>query len=72
VTFDYEFSVWPVEYDAPSPSSWALFETFKFVPRMQMTRTEDEFQAYRVAMNKCGFSLREISRVPHHEPETVL
>lgn len=66
-SYDYEFSVWPVE------QRWeaAIYEVFRYVPRILITTTEDEFRSFRDAIERSGFSLRETTRVPHYEPEPV-
>jgi hypothetical protein len=65
--YDYEFSVWPVE------RTWepAVYEIFRYVPRISITTTENEFQLFRASLERSGFSLRETTRVPHRQPEPV-
>jgi hypothetical protein len=40
-------------------------------PRLCFTMTETEFHGFRDALERGGFSLRETSRVPHHDPEAI-
>ncbi len=66
----YSFVVWPSE-------TWgfgkALFMVFKATRiRMDEVFEEEEFEAFRSMLNHDGFTLREIERVPYHEPEIVL
>ena len=65
--YDYEFSVWPHERGWES----AIYEVFQYFPRICMTTTEDEFCAFRVSLERSGFTLRATTRIPHHEPESV-
>ena len=64
---DYEFSVWPHEHRWPQ----AVYEIFRNVPRMVMTFTGDGFAGFRADAERSGLTLREVTRVPHHEPEIV-
>lgn len=69
VLFDYSFCVWPSE-------TWGFtrqtFDVFRMmVGRVDMTFTPEEFEMFRSAVNRDGLTLREISRIPHHEPEPV-
>ncbi len=68
IEYDYSFSVWPVE-KAFTKQTYDLFRMLK--NRIEMTLTPAEFEAFRSAVNRDGLTLREISRVPHHEPEGV-
>lgn len=68
--YTYEFSVWPAE-------TWgfkrAMFDLFRMLNgRVEMPFTEAEFERFRSELNHDGFTLREIERVPYHEPEGVL
>lgn len=40
--------------------------------RVEEIFTEQEFEMFRSTLNHDGFTLREIERVPHHEPESIL
>jgi hypothetical protein len=65
----YTFSIWP---DETWGFSRALFDTLRLVnTRVEMTFTEAEFEQYRSALNRDGFTLRAIVRVPYREPEVV-
>lgn len=65
--YDYEFSVWPSDEGWERP----VYEVFRSFPRVCITMTEDEFQPFRDALERSGFTLREASRVPHYEPEPL-
>lgn len=67
----YEFSVWPSETWGFKRSLFELFRSFA-VNRIAMEFTEAEFELFRSSLNHDGFTLREVSRVPFHEPESVL
>lgn len=65
----YSFCVWPSE-------TWGfhkpLFELFRTInTRVEMEFTVEAFEMFRSQLNHDGFTLREISRVPFSEPETV-
>ena len=65
----YEFSVWPAERGFNK----AIYELFRHLStRIAMEFTEEEFDLFRDALNGHGITLREIGRVPYHEPEIVL
>lgn len=69
VVYDYSFFVWPAE-------KWGFtrqtYDLFRLLPnRVEMTFTAEEFEMFRSAVNRDGLTLREISRIPHHEPEAV-
>lgn len=66
----YCFTLWPAE-------TWgfkrALFNYFQFInTSCEMEFTEAEFERFRSELNHDGFTLREITRVPYREPETIL
>lgn len=65
--FDYSFAVWPLE------GHWdhAVYRLFAGQPRQVHTFTEDEWGQFRASIERSGFTLREVERVPHHEPEAV-
>ena len=65
----YEFSVWPAERGF-CKAIYVLFEALS--RRVAMEFTEEEFDLFRESINQHGITLREIERVPHHEPEIVL
>lgn len=66
----YSFCVWPVERWGFSRE---LYKAFSFlIQRIEMEFTQDDFEAFRSALNRDGFSLREIERVPWVKPENVL
>lgn len=65
--YDYEFSVWPAE------GRWegAVYEVFRYFPRISVTYTEKGFAGFRDSLERSGFTLREATRVPHREPERL-
>jgi len=65
--YDFEFSVWPAEH------RWegAVYELFRHLPRISMPATENQFRTFRTSLERSGFTIREATRVPHHEPEPV-
>lgn len=66
--WDYEFTVWPYE----STWEWSIYELFRnMTTRQVMTFTETGWASFRASVERSGFTLREIERVPHHEPEAV-
>lgn len=68
--FTYTFQVWPSE-------SWpdhthAMFHLFRLLScRVEDQFTEREFEAFRSLLSHQGITLREVERVPYHEPESV-
>ncbi len=69
MTYDYSFSVWPDERRAVPQAVFDLFRMLGW--RVEMPFTEDEFVAFRLTVGRFGLTLREVSRVPHREPEAV-
>jgi hypothetical protein len=65
----YSFCVWPHERGF-CREVYRVFDAM--LTRMDMEFTEAEFGLFRAALERHGFTLREIERVPHHEPEKVL
>ena len=65
--YDYEFSLWPNEHGWEQP----VYQIFQMYPRVCLTMSETEFHGFRDALERSGFTLREASRVPHYDPETV-
>ena len=65
--YDYEFSVWP------APTGWEkpVYGIFQNCPRMVMTFTEPGYAEFRASAERSGLTLREVTRIPHHEPEPV-
>ena len=50
----------------------AVFELFRMlIGRVEMSFTEEEFRHFRRELDRVGLTLREIERVPHHDPESV-
>ena len=69
--YAYTFQVWPDE-----TKDWgkdgAIFDLFKMFGRVEMEFTEPVFNLFRARLAANMLTLREISRVPYTEPETVL
>lgn len=65
--FSYTFSVAP---DEAQPQ--VVRDLFAMLAaRFQLEFTESEFRSFRMELQKAGFTLREIERVPYLEPEAV-
>jgi hypothetical protein len=67
--FSYSFCVWPVEQWGFGRDLYQLFGLLS--RRIEMEFTEEEFEKFRSALNRDGFSLREIERVPYLKPEDI-
>ena len=69
--YDYSFSAWPDE-ECPrwNRATFALFQML--TRRIVMEFTERAFNDFREDLAKVGIAIREIERVPHLEPATVL
>lgn len=65
--YDYEFSVWPAE----GKHGAAVYELFRHYPRACVTVAEAGFSVFREQLGMAGLTLREVTRVPHHDPEVV-
>lgn len=65
----YSFSAWPSETWGFKPALFALFRTLS--ARVELAFTEWEFERFRSTLNHDGITLREIERVPYHDPEAV-
>lgn len=66
----YSFVAWPDE-------TWkferAMYELFRMLNmRIEMDLTEEEFERFRSSLSHHGITLRECSRRPYAEEETVL
>jgi hypothetical protein len=69
VKYVYSFVVWP---DETRNFNRVLFDYFRvFRRRTEMHFTEADFERFRKEMLLDGFTLREVSRVPYIEPESV-
>lgn len=67
--FDYEFQVWP---DETRGFCCEVFDLFKMLgTRVVFEFTEAEYCKFKVRLGKDGFTLREVTRTPHYEPEAV-
>ncbi len=50
-----------------------MFKLFEMLNmRVEMCMTEAEFKEFRSSLEANGLTLREITRVPYRDPETVL
>lgn len=67
--YAYSFVAWPDETQRPVGPVIQLFEMLK--TRVEDVFTEKEFQAFRDYLKAERITLREIERVPYHEPENV-
>jgi hypothetical protein len=67
--FTYTFSVWPSQQWGHSKSLFVIFEAMG--GRIELTLTESQFEQLRSDLSHDGFTLREIERVPYHEPQPV-
>lgn len=73
VKYDYTFAVWPDETNPRVRAYTAIFCLFRHMnTRSTMEFTEREFNDFREELFKVGLTLREIERVPHCDPETVV
>jgi hypothetical protein len=72
--YNYSFQVWPDESKMSRfPPNSALFELFSLMStRLEITKTEPQFDAFRAELAAAGITLREIERVQYYDPETVL
>jgi hypothetical protein len=68
-TFDYTFRALP----APGEHSLAVVRLFSCYGPVTLTFTEADFDLFRQQLQAAGLVLipHEITRVPHHDPETV-
>jgi hypothetical protein len=65
----YSFVVWPDE-------TWdfdrAVFDLFNVLTgRVEMQFTAEDFERFRSRLSHHGFTLREVTRRPHVQPEPV-
>lgn len=67
--YAYTFQIWPHESVA---SCSALYEIFRPGYRQEIVKTEEEFNSFRNKLLSHHLTLREIERVPYHNPEGVL
>jgi hypothetical protein len=66
----YSFCVWPDE----TRERWSreAFALFRMVgTRVAMDFTREAFERFRSALFHDGLTLREVERVPFHEPEGI-
>lgn len=66
----YSFSVWPDETWEFDRAVYSLFEILR--SRVELNLTHEQFERFRSGLSHHGLTLREVERVPHHHPETVL
>jgi hypothetical protein len=67
--FEYSFSVWPDETQKWDPAVIELFNALK--RRVGLVFTPTEFERFRSGLSHHGLTLREVERVPYHDPEPV-
>lgn len=67
--FNYSFAVWPDETWRFDHAMFTLFEALG--GRVELEFTPDQFERFRSGLSHHGLTLREVERVPHHEPEAV-
>lgn len=68
--FEYSFVVWPdEEYPRWNQHVFALFDLLK--TRVVTVYTQTAFDNFRESLAEVGITLREIERVPHHEPVSI-
>jgi hypothetical protein len=67
MTYDYEFYIWPHH------AGWDhnVYELFRCFPRVVITLTETQFALFRASNERAGFTFREVTRIPHSEPEII-
>jgi hypothetical protein len=63
-TYDYEFSIWPA---SGTPARYSLYK--QAFARVVMTFAPGDFALFSDQLAQDGITLREVTRVPHHEPE---
>jgi hypothetical protein len=76
----YTIHLWPDETwgrkeldDEHTRIPAAVFDLFRMINHgIEMEFTPLEFVRFRHDVESFGITLREVSRVPYHEPETVL
>ena len=64
----YSYCVWP---DGREGFSEATFEVFRGLPTYEEVFTEAGWKKFVDGLFVDGFTVRESSRVPYHEPEIV-
>lgn len=69
--YTYTFSVWPNETWGFDRAVYDLFRLFNWRVDMDF-ESEQAFELFRSELSHDGLTLREITRVPHHEPEVIL
>lgn len=69
VKYAYSFTVWPDESWGFPRSMFHLFEMLK--GRVEMEFTPEQFETFRSDLSHHGLTMREIERIPFHEPEPV-
>jgi hypothetical protein len=70
--YEYYFAMWVDEPQWRDKPAWSICHYLKMKQGgIAMVTTEEMFNEFRDKVNECGFSLREIERVPYVEPEVV-
>lgn len=67
--FNYTFDSWPDECGGFDDAVYRLWDVIK--GRVEMPFTDPEFERFRLGLGRHGITLREVERVPYHEPEAV-
>lgn len=67
--FVYTFALHPAH---GSTFSRSMYEWIGIMPLVDMDLTEAEFEKMRYELKLDGFEMHEVSRVPYHDPETVI
>lgn len=68
--YSYSFSAWPDEVGwSFNKDIYRLFRSLN--DRVEDQFTEAEFGLFRERLGQHGITLREVERVPYHEPEAV-
>ncbi|MGN6367040.1 MAG: hypothetical protein ACTHN5_02145 [Phycisphaerae bacterium] len=68
--FAYSFTAWPDSKVNLDPAVFQLFELLS--TRVEIAVTESDFDRFREGLSRHGITLREVSRVPFIDPESIL
>lgn len=69
VVYLYSFVVWPSETWGFDRAVYDYFRVFRH--RTEMRFTEEAFERFRSGMGHHGLTLRELTRLPYVEPESI-
>ena len=67
--YTYSFTVWPSETWGFPQAVYELFRPLR--TRVEFEFAPAEFEDFRSDLGHVGLTLREVERVPYHEPESV-